>query len=205
MAKVTESIEVDVPVTIAYNQWTQFESFPEFMGGVESVTQLDDTTNHWKTKVGGVEREFDTRIIEQEPDRLIAWQSIDGKSHAGRVAFEPVFDDDAGARLGGTGADAGTLAPDLSAGTSSDVQRASGGARTRVTVEFVWDDETFLEKVGGALGIDSLQVKGDLRKYKDFVESRGGQTGGWRGEVSGGQVEGGTGGLGGTGYEDGRQ
>ena len=65
MAKVQESVDVDVPVRMAYNQWTQFESFPQFMDGVESITQIDDTHNHWVTKVGGVKREFDTEITEQ--------------------------------------------------------------------------------------------------------------------------------------------
>jgi uncharacterized membrane protein len=62
MATIEQSVDVEVPVRTAYNQWTQFESFPRFMEGVESVTQLDDTHNHWVTKVGGVEREFDTVI-----------------------------------------------------------------------------------------------------------------------------------------------
>ena len=62
MATIEQSVDVEVPVRTAYNQWTQFESFPRFMEGVESVTQLDDTHNHWVTKVGGVERGFDTVI-----------------------------------------------------------------------------------------------------------------------------------------------
>ena len=74
MAQVQESIDVDVPVRTAYNQWTQFESFPQFMDGVESITQLDDTHNHWVTKVGGVTREFDTEITEQHPDERVAWK-----------------------------------------------------------------------------------------------------------------------------------
>jgi hypothetical protein len=47
---ITESIEVDVPVSTAYNQWTQFEDFPLFMEGVEHVEQLDDTRLHWVAK-----------------------------------------------------------------------------------------------------------------------------------------------------------
>lgn len=87
MASVTESIDVDVPVRTAYNQWTQFESFPQFMSGVESVTQQDDTHTHWKTKIGGVEREFDAEITEQHPDERVAWRSTDGKTHSGVVTF----------------------------------------------------------------------------------------------------------------------
>ena len=88
MPTVTESIDVDVPVQAAYNQWTMFETFPNFMNGVEEIHQLDDLRTHWKTKVGGVEREFDAEIVEQIPDTAIAWSSLDGKSHSGRVSFE---------------------------------------------------------------------------------------------------------------------
>jgi uncharacterized membrane protein len=87
MPSVTKSIDVSVPVRTAYNQWTQFESFPHFMGGVESISQTDDTHSHWVTKVGGVTREFDTEITEQHPDERVAWKSTDGTSHAGVVTF----------------------------------------------------------------------------------------------------------------------
>jgi uncharacterized membrane protein len=88
MASVTESIDVDVPVTTAYNQWTQFESFPHFLDEVEEITQIDDTTNHWRVKIGGAEREFDTQITEQHPDERVAWKSIGGEvEHAGVVTF----------------------------------------------------------------------------------------------------------------------
>jgi len=89
---VTESIDVDVPVGRAYNQWTQFETFPHFMGGVESVTQTDPTHSHWVTKIGGVEREFDTEITEQHPDERVAWKSTDGTTHAGVVTFHRLGD-----------------------------------------------------------------------------------------------------------------
>ena len=92
MASVTESIDVEVPVHTAYNQWTQFESFPQFMSGVESVTQQDDTHTHWKTKIGGVEREFDAEITEQHPDERVAWKSTDGTTHAGVVTFHRLSD-----------------------------------------------------------------------------------------------------------------
>jgi uncharacterized membrane protein len=93
VSQVTESIDVDVPVRTAYNQWTQFESFPEFMNGVESITQLDDTRNHWVTKVGTVTREFDTEISEQNPDERIAWHSVSGDvKHAGVVTFHRLSD-----------------------------------------------------------------------------------------------------------------
>ncbi len=83
MSSITESIDVAVPVRTAYDQWTQFESFPQFMDGVESITQRSDTLTHWKIKIGGVEREFDARITEQHPDERVAWESVDGPRHAG--------------------------------------------------------------------------------------------------------------------------
>lgn len=83
------SVEVDVPVRVAYDQWTQFETFPEFLGGVDAVTQLDDTLTHWVASIGGVRREFDAEILEQEPDRVVAWSSVGEVFHRGRVRFTP--------------------------------------------------------------------------------------------------------------------
>ncbi|WP_400160463.1 SRPBCC family protein [Arthrobacter sp. BPSS-3] len=87
MATVQESIDVNVPVKQAYNQWTQFEDFPQFMTGVDSVRQLDDTTVHFETSIRGVQRAYDARITAQEPDRLVAWESIDAPRNAGTVRF----------------------------------------------------------------------------------------------------------------------
>lgn len=92
MSTIEQSIEVDVPVTVAYNQWTQFESFPHFMSGVESIEQVDDTHTHWKTKVAGVEREFDATITEQHPDQRVAWRSTGGVDHGGVVTFHKLTD-----------------------------------------------------------------------------------------------------------------
>ena len=92
MSSVTKSVDVDVPVRKAYDQWTQFESFPQFMGGVDSITQRDATHTHWKTQVGGVEREFDAEITEQHPDERVAWKSTDGTTHAGVVTFHRLSD-----------------------------------------------------------------------------------------------------------------
>lgn len=92
MASVTKSIDVTVPISVVYNQWTQFESFPQFMSGIESITQIDDTHLHWKVKIGGVEREFDAEIVEQHPDERVAWHSTDGTTHAGVVTFYRIDD-----------------------------------------------------------------------------------------------------------------
>jgi uncharacterized membrane protein len=92
MSQIEESIDVDVPVRTAYDQWTQFESFPEFMGGVEKVTQASDTMTHWVISIDGVHREFDAEITEQTPDQRVAWKSVDGAGHAGVVTFHRVDD-----------------------------------------------------------------------------------------------------------------
>jgi uncharacterized membrane protein len=91
-SKIMESIDVEVPVTTAYNQWTQFEQFPRFMEGVESVQQVDDQTLRWKASIGGVEREWTARITEQTPDKRIAWANTDGATNAGVVTFHRLSD-----------------------------------------------------------------------------------------------------------------
>lgn len=98
MSVIRESIDVKVPVSTAYNQWTQFEEFPKFMEGVEEVKQLDDTLLHWKAEIAGAKREWEARIVEQEPDRVIAWRSEGGVKLNGRATFEPV-DDGNGSRI----------------------------------------------------------------------------------------------------------
>ena len=87
------SIDVKAPVRVAYNQWTQFEEFPRFMEGVESIEQVTDDSLHWKVELGGVTREFDTKITEQTPDQRIAWTTTEGPKHAGVVTFHKIDDD----------------------------------------------------------------------------------------------------------------
>ena len=87
--KVEKSIQVDVPVTTAYNQWTQFEDFPHFMGGVKEVRQLGDDRMHWVAEIGGVKREWDAAVLEQVPDQKVAWAATSGATNAGAVRFQP--------------------------------------------------------------------------------------------------------------------
>jgi uncharacterized membrane protein len=89
-AVINDEIDVAVPVATAYNQWTQFEEFPRFMEGVDEVRQLDDTLLHWAATVGGKHAEWDAKIVEQERDRRITWESTDGKRTRGTVSFEEV-------------------------------------------------------------------------------------------------------------------
>jgi len=90
VASVNESVEVNVPVSVAYNQWTQFEEFPQFMEGVKSVRQLDDTHLEWTAEIGGEQHTWKAEIGQQEPDRLVSWRAIDGKYNSGKVTFEPL-------------------------------------------------------------------------------------------------------------------
>ena len=92
MSTIEESIDIEVPVRTAYDQWTQFEQFPSFMEGVESVTQVDDTHLHWIAEIGGARREWDAVITEQHPDERVAWASTTGTSNAGVVTFHKLAD-----------------------------------------------------------------------------------------------------------------
>jgi uncharacterized membrane protein len=94
VASITKSVDVHVPIEKAYNQWTQFETFPQFMGGVDEIKQLDDRHLHWKVTVGGQHREFDAEVTEQHPEERVAWRSIDGKTHAGVVTFHKLAPDE---------------------------------------------------------------------------------------------------------------
>jgi carbon monoxide dehydrogenase subunit G len=158
MARVEKSVEVNCPVRTVYNQWTQFEDFPRFMEGVEEVRQLDETHLHWRAKIGGKEKEWDAEIVEQVPDRRIAWRSTGGAPNAGTVEFEP-----------------------------------EGSDRTRVKLAMDYEPEGAVEKVGDAVGVPSRRIEEDLERFKQFIESRGSETGQWRGEVRGGKPTGSSG------------
>ncbi len=93
MSTIEESVEIEVPVRTAYDQWTQFEEFPRFMEGVESVRQVDDTHLHWVAEIAGQRREWDAEITEQHPDERIAWASTGGQRNAGVVTFHRLADD----------------------------------------------------------------------------------------------------------------
>jgi uncharacterized membrane protein len=92
MSTIEESIDINVPVRAAYDQWTQFEEFPAFMEGVDEVTQIDDTHLHWVAEIAGVKREWDSVITEQHPDERVAWTSTSGTSNAGVVTFHKLAD-----------------------------------------------------------------------------------------------------------------
>lgn len=99
MSTVTSDIDIDLPVSTVYNQWTQFESFPAFMDGVDDIDQFDDRRLHWTVSIGGAEREFTAEITEQKPEERIAWKSIHGPEHAGVVTFHRLDEDHTRVRL----------------------------------------------------------------------------------------------------------
>jgi ribosome-associated toxin RatA of RatAB toxin-antitoxin module len=88
--KVEKSVLVNVPLSVAYNQWTQFEEFPQFMGGITKVTQLGDDRLQWVAEIAGVRRQWEARIVEQVPDRTVAWAATEGATNAGAVTFTDV-------------------------------------------------------------------------------------------------------------------
>ncbi len=148
MSQVEETIEVDVPVSTAYNQWTQFEKFPEFMETVDEIHQIDDTHLHWVVSAGGHREEFDAIITEQIPDARVAWATEKGPKHAGVVNFHKLSDD-----------------------------------RTQIVVLMDTEPDGLLEKAASAVGVPGRSVRGDLERFKEMMESRGRESGAWRGEV----------------------
>ena len=148
MSVIEKSIEVNVPVKTAYNQWTQFEEFPKFMEGVEQVKQIDDKHLHWKANIAGKEEEWDAEITEQIPDQRIAWTSKGGAMNAGLVTFYPLSD-----------------------------------AKSKLALQMEYVPSGAVEKTGDAMGLVTRRVEGDLKRFKEFIESRGQETGAWRGTV----------------------
>ena len=148
MKTIEETIEIEVPVSTAYNQWTQFESFPQFMEGVERVEQKDDKHLRWVAEIGGQTREWDAEITEQHPDHRIAWKALDRDGPNGVVTFHKLDD-----------------------------------SRTKVMLQMDYEPDGIKESVGSAIGLDSHRVKDDLESFKEFIESRGSETGAWRGDV----------------------
>ena len=148
MSSIEQSIEVNVPVKTAYNQWTQFEDFPHFMEGVTKVVQQDDDRLHWVAEIAGQHREWDAKITEQIPDERVAWRNVDGATNAGVVTFHYIDDN-----------------------------------KTKIMLQLEFEPEGLLEKAGDALGLVRARTKGDLERFKKFIESRGSETGAWRGEI----------------------
>jgi uncharacterized membrane protein len=149
MSSTQESIDVNVPVSTAYNQWTQFEEFPNFMDSVREVRQLDDKHLHWRAEIAGKEEQWDSEITEQIPDKRISWRSTSGVKNAGVVTFHKLSD-----------------------------------SATRITLQMDYDPKSIDEKIGDAFGLVKMQTKANLKRFKEMLESRGKETGAWRGTVA---------------------
>lgn len=149
-SSVRESIDVNVPIRAAYDQFTQFEEFPRFMDSVHEIRQLDDKRLHWKADVMGKPIEWDAEITEQIPDQKIAWRSTSGTPNEGVVTFQSL-----------------------------------GRSRTRVTLQMSYQPQDAVESIGDTLGAVRMEAKGNLKKFKEMIEQRGGQeTGAWRGTIN---------------------
>lgn len=152
--KVEESIVVDVPIQKAYNQWTQFEEYPNFMEDVKQVEQLSDSRLHWIADVKGTRKEWYAQITRQVPDEVISWESEGGAENSGTVVFTPLE-----------------------------------GTKTKIDLYLEVEPEGIKEKVGTALGVTGSAVRGDLDRFKEFIENRGAETGSWRGEIRHGATD----------------
>ena len=151
MPRIESGTDVNVPVGVAYDQWTQFEEFPLFMEGVDKVEQLDDTHIAWTADISGIKKSWIAEITEQKPDERIAWRAVDGAENAGVVTFHRLSHD-----------------------------------KTRVTLQLDVEPEGPVETVGDALGFVARRAKGDMERFKKFIEARGDETGAWRGTVEAG-------------------
>ncbi|KAF4408450.1 MULTISPECIES: SRPBCC family protein [Streptomyces] len=150
MGMVKESVEVQVPVRTAYNQWTQFEEFPQFMEGVERITQIDDRHNRWTAKIAGVRREFETEIVDQLPDERVAWRTTTGEVRQhGIVTFQRVDD-----------------------------------THTRVELAMDVEPTDAAEKAADLTGVLNRRIKGDMQRFKEYIEHRGSESGAWRGRIT---------------------
>lgn len=152
--KVEKSIDVNVPIGTVYNQWTQFEEFPEFMSGIDEVRQTAQEVTHWKASMLGVTREWEAKILEQVPDERVAWAATEGATNSGIVTFDRIDE-----------------------------------ANTRVNLVLEFEPEGILENIGDKLGLVGDQAEGDLKRFKKFIESRGSETGAWRGEINDGETQ----------------
>jgi len=153
MHTIEETLDIDVPIRTAYNQWTQFEEFPSFMEGVKEVRQLDDQRLAWRAKIMNKEVQWTAEITEQVPNERISWHSTSGPTQNGTISFHPL--------------DANS---------------------TRLTLRLDVEPEGAAETTGTALGLVTARVRGDLKRFKEFIEKRGVATGQWEGEIHGGQV-----------------
>lgn len=154
MHSVEESIQVAVPVRTAYNQWTQFKSFPRFMATVRKVDQIKPALTSWTIGAGPLRGEFRAEIVEQEPDSHLVWRGLDRHpAHRGEVRFEPT---------------------------------ATGG--TAVTVRMEIEPRGAAGLLPGVTSLAGRVVRAELRRFKEYIEGLGEESGAWRGTIRDGRL-----------------
>ena len=155
-------VDVAVPVDVAYAQWTQFEEFPKFMHRVTKVTQDEEERQkiHWEEKIWFSRRQWDAEIVEQIPNKRIAWKSVSGSAHTGRVTFHPL-------------AEAGD----------------KGEALTRIMVTIDFTPQGMIEKMASGMRFVKRATESDLARFKAFIEAHGEPTGTWEGRIEDGEVK----------------
>lgn len=147
--EIEASVVIGVPVKVAYDQWTQFEQFPRFMEGILDVRQETDRQLHWKAEIGGKAVEWESEIVEQIPDKRIAWRDLGSRRGGGVVTFHHLSDE-----------------------------------TCKVMVQIAYETQGPLEQVGDSLGLVRRRVRGDLDRFRDFIEGRAEATGGYRKAIS---------------------
>jgi uncharacterized membrane protein len=151
---IQQSVDVAVPVRQAYDAWTRFEDWPDFMHRLESAQQIDDATVAFQAKIWGIKKRFEADILEQRPDQRIEWDVTQGYAHTGVVTFHKLSD-----RL------------------------------TRVEVTLDIEPDSLLEKASRGMRFVKRAVRGDLHRFKAYVELEEESEGGWRGRIEDGRVK----------------
>lgn len=159
---VEETVEVAVPVRTAYNQWTQFKSFPRFSTVVRSVEQIRPTVTAWTIGYGPLRHRFAVEIVEQDPDTYLAWRGLEQHpSHQGEVEFRPT-------------------------------ESGGGRVSTEITVRMLLEPRgaaKVLTRPSGTARLASRLVRGELMNFKRFIEGLGEEGGAWRSTIRNGRVQ----------------
>jgi uncharacterized membrane protein len=132
---IQQSVDVAVPVKRAYNYWTSFEDWPEFMHRIESAEEVDDNTVSFQAKIWGISKRFEAEVVEQHPEERIEWNVTDGYAHTGVVTFHP-------------------LAKNL----------------TRIDVSLDVQPANLIDKASRGMRFVKRAVRGDLHRFKAYVE-----------------------------------
>jgi uncharacterized membrane protein len=151
---IQQAIDVAVPVSVAYDHWTRFEDWPDFMHRVEAAEQVDDATVSFQTKIWGISKRFEADILEQHPDARIEWNVTDGYAHTGVVTFHPLSEN-----------------------------------LTRVEVTLDVQPSNLIDKASRGMRFVKRAVRGDMHRFKAYVELDHDEKDGWRGTIEEGRVK----------------